>query len=377
MTSANLEIFFVLVASIKGVIFNPGKPEGLQFDVNMPETIRIKLKPVNPEEDQFGHRLGLEARVKISVSATTDQYQFVHNLNDSKFVPFGPKTTDLPRVVNGEVKIDSNGHLLEGYGLPFSIYPLEARVLCDQARTRLSSELLRFLGLLRWRQNMQAEHGLIDHATLYWGGTSKLHYVPTLSNVRTIPARTGIQWTETDATELRRLWMIPETVEPLAHELLREAGSVARSSPRSGILIAVAALEAGVKAHCSAVAPDSLWLLEVGPSPPIFKMLRDYLPSIHKSRGTDVSFWEKFKPTIKKLDEFISIRNKLSHTGVLPAGAIEPFAYFDMISDVLYGLDVLCGHEWAKERISKKIRHELAWPNPAQEEVLIEILLGE
>src|SRR5688572_22234927 len=68
--------------------------------------------------------------------------------------------------------------------------------------------------------------------------------------------------------------------EPLGHELLCEAWYQKNESPRSALVIGIAAAETGLKEFVSNLMPDTNWLLANVPSPPLIKMLQDFLPLV-------------------------------------------------------------------------------------------------
>lgn len=371
------KIYFVLSADIRGVSFNPAKPDGLTFKRNQP-SIDLKIALRDPEHDQFGHWSGLLGTVRGSLDTSAEAHQFVAGLLQRKFIPYGKGAVKLPRIVRGEEKVDAHGNMKEGYYPPFSVYPAEVQELVEAARAILEADLRRFLALLRWRQDMEARHELIEHATLYWGVGDVMLHVPTPHVSRTIPTSTGIAWQEADEADLDALWSQAGLGEPLGHELLREAATLAATSPRSSILITATALEAGVKAHCGSVAPDSAWLFENLPSPPVHKVLKSYVPSIHKERGQEVGFWETaFAPLASQVSKLFEVRNKLTHTGTVPADAKSAEEYILLATDLLYGLYVLRGHDWAKERVSYAIRRKLHWPDPRRPETFVTIMPPE
>ncbi len=76
-----------------------------------------------------------------------------------------------------------------------------------------------------------------------------------------------------------------QQVAPVGHELIREAWDLRVRSARGALVLGVAALEAGVKQFVQELVPDTSWLLENLPSPPMEKILKTYLPSI-SGRGT-------------------------------------------------------------------------------------------
>jgi hypothetical protein len=68
--------------------------------------------------------------------------------------------------------------------------------------------------------------------------------------------------------------------EPLAHQLLSEAWKQFSSSPRSALVLAVAAIEVGVKIYVTQRILGSEWLIENLPAPPIDKILSQYVELI-------------------------------------------------------------------------------------------------
>jgi hypothetical protein len=164
--------------------------------------------------------------------------------------------------------------------------------------------------------------------------------------------------------------------EPLAHELLREAAVALAGSPRSALLLTATALETGVKAHAAKLVPHAGWLLSEMPSPPIYKMWKDYLPNIHASTG--LVDWAKLKSLSKAAQKLAQYRNALTHAGKMPEEALAALPdLMNSVSDMLYVLDVLEGHQWAKECVGHKTRTLLGWPNPRRKRYLVQVLAIE
>jgi hypothetical protein len=68
--------------------------------------------------------------------------------------------------------------------------------------------------------------------------------------------------------------------EPVAHQLLREALELRTSNPRSALAIGIAAVEIGVKDLIASLIPNARWLVMEAPSPPVWRILREYLPML-------------------------------------------------------------------------------------------------
>src|SRR2546422_3448400 len=67
---------------------------------------------------------------------------------------------------------------------------------------------------------------------------------------------------------------------PLGHELLREAFRNQRDNTRSAVVMAVAAAETAMKELVVTLAPETRWLMENIPSPPLDKIIREYLEQL-------------------------------------------------------------------------------------------------
>jgi hypothetical protein len=170
------------------------------------------------------------------------------------------------------------------------------------------------------------------------------------------------------------LWARIDVVEPLGHELLREAKAAILSSPRSALLIAASAIETGVKMHISKIVPDASWLVREVPSPPVHKMLRTYIPDLHQRHGKPLADWQKLAPLFKVIGKLAEDRNILTHKGeITPRASANLPETLTVVSDMLYILDVLEGHEWAKGNVQHATRQKLGWPTPRRERFFVKM----
>jgi len=103
---------------------------------------------------------------------------------------------------------------------------------------------------------------------------------------------------------------------PVGHELLVEAGEYAFASPRSSLVLSLAALEVGFKDLVGKLVPGAAWLVAEVPSPPLERMLRDYLPSLPKVLEINVGAADTLIPTVTaEVRKANDLRNNLVHTG--------------------------------------------------------------
>jgi hypothetical protein len=101
--------------------------------------------------------------------------------------------------------------------------------------------------------------------------------------------------------------------EPVSEELLREAEAQPHANPRSSLLLAVAAAEIGFKELVADLVPGAEWLALNLQSPPLVKMLKEYLPMLPVRVGGPAL--PPPKPIPQILDDAVRRRNELSHRG--------------------------------------------------------------
>ncbi len=347
-------------------MFNPARAEGLTFEIGGPHKVHLRMRPMHPDSDPFGHRQGIECKITASFVATKFLMDFVGAIIERRFTTYEGMPIKLPHVKDGREEIYADGSFREGYVLPFEGYPLPLRDLCDEAEQLLLDAGTRFLKLIVWSLDIYARTDMIQHHCLYWRVVEGNFYaVGPKGQIITASGDGGgsVTWDPTDEVRLKTLWNADHN-EPLAYELLREAKNLIVSAPRSALLILATALEVGVKAYIAKVAPQTEWLVENLPSPPVYKLFRDYLPFLQATPIDDLRDWTKLRPLFKDCQKLFESRNDLTHAGATDINAEKLDAYFATAHDLLRILDVLQGHEWAKGYVSYKICQDLSWPPP-------------
>jgi hypothetical protein len=148
--------------------------------------------------------------------------------------------------------------------------------------------------------------------------------------------------------------------EPLCHELFREAWGLRSSAPRSALLIGVSALEIGFKELVAKLVPDCEWLVENAPSPPVVRMLEEYLPKLPTRLKIKDKTLSPPKTILDELRKVIQARNKVTHTGGGDSmrGSRLKEALL-AIEDVLWQLDYYSGHDWALKHMRSVTRQAL------------------
>ena len=351
----------------------------LDFHLEDEGDLRITIEANDSDDDPGGHRKGLTCKVTQSVDASPDQVTFAEALIKNRQMLRVPESLKLPLLSKDFACIDAAGFLSEGFSPRRHQCPEDVELQLNQVEHELSARLTRFLNLMRWQQNCDAQSRLIEHTALYWStGDPDFRLAPLPGGEREFTGNCllGFSYGADDLSDLGVLWADQSLSEPLGHTLLREAATIAQESSRSAFLIMTAGLETAIKTSLSAIAPDTDWLLQEAPSPPIRKMLKYYLPELHRQRGNPLVFWSHLNSHFNKVDDIVTARNKLAHTGQMPSDAISLQEAMEVVEDLLYVLDVVNGHEWAKGQVSFPLRKKLGWPNPRNPRATITIRMG-
>jgi hypothetical protein len=284
-------------------------------------------------------------------------------LNSRIFTPYPGMTITLPHVGSRRELIASDGMLSQGYMLSWKYYPDELKAICEKAFTELTMETHRFIKLLMWFFNTSHVHDPIRHISLYCNTRGRAYHVVNLPHASESYWQNDIVWNEPNGSGFTSLFK-STSEEPLGHELFREAGSLLQSAPRSALLMLASALEVAVKSYISERVPVMQWLLTELQSPPVSKILRQFVPTLKPAGAVNLSHWSELKPMFNRIDKLIEARNRLTHRGALDATAKALIAFRDDVSDMLFIFDYLNGEPWARNNVRKETCRALKWPDP-------------
>jgi len=99
--------------------------------------------------------------------------------------------------------------------------------------------------------------------------------------------------------------------------------------------------------------------LENDPTPPVVKMLRDYLPELPTKCKLNEKTLAPPKDIRSKLEEGIMLRNRLVHVGevIITHEVLEEVLL--AVRDVLWMLDYYGGFGWAIDKVRQQVREKL------------------
>lgn len=379
------KIEFILVSLATGVMFNPVRREGLTVQVNEGHIYRLSVIPETQgveDSNVLWSTRPLEIKVWASVECDEASKQFIESLSEGRYIKIDDHQKAPPlRGNSGSLFADANGLLVAGIRLPYRFYPKPLQTICDSVYEETRRLTKRAVSLLSWQQDLCAPPWAIQWPQrLYWstGGRD----FTSIPNTKNYIERTGlgnIRWSPANEFDFLGLLRQHDATEPLAHELIREAINLNDSSPRSALLTCASALEVGIKDAISKLSPNTAWLLEKTPSPPIHRLYSNYLsrllPASHATER--VAAW--LKTTGSFVEKIYLARNTLAHTGESKQLDHLPKDYLNTSKQLLYFLDVIDGNAWAARHISAQTLKTLGWevdhlPERDGEQYTIEIL---
>ena len=144
--------------------------------------------------------------------------------------------------------------------------------------------------------------------------------------------------------------------EPLAHELFQEAWSQQNNNSKSSLVIGIAAAETGVKHLVLESVPAASWLIENMRSPPMVRILREYLPRL----PTRITIGSKVLAPpdwlVEAIEKGVLLRNKIVHGQAVTLKLSTVREILEAVNDLLYYCDLLAGHVWAAHRLSHRFQ---------------------
>lgn len=366
MADENL-IHFLLDEALEGYEFSEQLEEGLRFN-DVEAGLEIIITSLN------GGLGGLKIQSKTSCHASAQQVAFIDSLVCSRYRNDLGTIKNLPLLMGDIELISADGMISKGYFIRWDMVPDDLRCLCDQIVGELRDRTVRFVRLLRWRQSLSGPNEVFQNhrstPSFYWKtNQDEYHRAPMVKHDKIkLAVDGGMKWSDNDQQNLKALWVDLGVEEPLGHQLIREARQNRSGNPRSALLLAYLALEVGIKEHISKCVHEADWLVMNSPTPPLSRILKEYLPQLH-SQDMAIKNWTKLSKKFKLVEDFAKDRNRLAHRGDMLDDKTNE--YIELASDFLYAVDALAGQGWAKELVGHEFGSLLGWPTRPRGEVKI------
>lgn len=207
-------------------------------------------------------------------------------------------------------------------GMPaWDALPPTLQEFLHSAESELARAASKTQRLLRWFLALQGEHDPFRLWSFAWSPDGK-HWqdLPMKIPMRSMDFVPTLRPLQNFAEAIERA-MEQGRDEPVAHELLREALCRLVDSPRSALIVGIAAAEVGFKEFVSRTVPAAAWLVTEVPALPLVSMLTEYFPQLLASLKArpDLQFVAGrdkkgfYDPVLRELQRGISMRNQLVH----------------------------------------------------------------
>ncbi len=300
--------------------------------------IKLIFRPPNDEEREKGHKSN---NAFLDIVGDFQPTKKSAPVFEALFEGRRPKEREKALCAEDMIKREGPEYGLDSYPDPFIVYVQSINKKLALAGKSVTS-------ILRWRHAQEGEPSPISSRGTFCFNEARNCWIPVPGqfSVSIVSPRSSVlNSTEVDISEIERL-LCASNIEPLAHELLREAKELQFKSQRSAVLIAVSSAEVAIKSAIAERVPDAAWLVEDNQAPPVVEILISYFPSLFSDKQLF------YKPTkkegiVKTLFDAVHIRNQMVHKGVAPPSEDKVSSILEDIEKLIWGCDYLSGHDWA------------------------------
>jgi hypothetical protein len=242
--------------------------------------------------------------------------------------------------------VDDRGRIVLEDHMPFQGYlPRAMQNEIYRLESEIRSSMDRAIGLLRWRLNLSSSSRLSQAEQPEWSinGSS---WRPLLEATGRFSLPVELREVVLDGAACRDVasLMNEGTHLPVGYELFYEAWALRETSPRSALIMAVAAAEVSTKRFIAELAPDTTWLVVKNPAPYLDKLLRDFLPSLMHASGRGFDLDEQILETITNA---VTERNRLIHQGEYKLEHHQLCERLTAVHSLLLFIDRQSGRGWA------------------------------
>jgi hypothetical protein len=325
----------------------------LTFDYGGPHQVRVVLRSPSQEEMVQGT---LPSRSFCTASSVFQPNEKVREV----FAKIAANQI-LPEDVNASYTLTTY-ETPEGVLIrlpPLSTFPESFRSFIQTVMGELHDFSVRTVSVLRWRDNNLGPHDPISTRGLHWSLDENFwHAAPNDIQFRV--------WVEGPSPRISdQLRMEVEQMvrtggrAPLHHDVFREAWGQRSRNRRSALVIGMAAAELAVK-HCIAtLVPDAEWIATNLPTPPLVRMVSEYLPMLPARCKLNGQVKSLPEPVLESLRKGVSVRNQLSHAGDSHFSDEVMEDILGAVHDLLWLVDYYSGAQWALDFLRPETRAAL------------------
>lgn len=343
-------MYFTAEYTIRQFWVRPG--DSIDLDVGGTHKIHVSLRPPSEEDQARGYRA---ENAVCSVRSQREPNERVRGMFEQlakRELPKGGRRDGLYKRY-----FEDDGSLLANCVLPRSMMPQPLASFMTTVADELLDYASRTVRILRWRGNVSGPHNPFSVGTKQWSLDGGIWWpLPTDTSLY-MDQPTMVPSSESVLGDVMAM-VKANALEPVAHAMFREAMGQRYANPRSALVIGISAAEVAVKQLVGTFVPKASWLVEEIPTPPLIRMLTEYLPSLPLA---DIGAEGAPFPTALTdvLRDAVATRNNVVHKGAdfRDLGALERM--LNGVQDLLWLLDSYAGQAWAIRYISSATRLSL------------------
>jgi hypothetical protein len=338
-------MFFKLEYTVRG-LWLPAEAK-LSFDFGNPHNRKVEFRCPSEQEQSQGHSTRDCVCTASSAYEPNPKVAAIFSQIDANQFPTGEDSNlEYPNDKGTRVRLPPLANFTENF-----------RSFVESANAELSDIAIRTISVLHWRANVPGPFRRISTRGTRWSMDEVFWHPMPCNTQALLQVFRPIDDIHLYQAPVREL-VANGGSEPIYHDLFREAWDHVSLKPRSALAIGIAACEIATK-HCiSTLVPDAEWLVTNLQSPPLLKMLVEYLPTLPGKCDFNGNIKPPPKHVIDDLKDGVSIRNSLVHAGADPTAA-KVASILCSVRDVLWMVDYYCGSEWALDYLRLETRSAL------------------
>lgn len=197
------------------------------------------------------------------------------------------------------------------WAVPDAVLPDDTLAVVQQIRTTGRDAVMAVTRFVVWRYYRTGAHVQPSGSARCSLDDGKSWFSLPMGLKGEMVASSAVPW-EANSGELQRLVEAWREV-PAAYPLLWEARAMA--SPNARLALTITALEVGTKAFIVLCDPNADWLMTNLQTPPVFRLLKEYLPHLAPPSGVEQRCSAPPRRVLSAIKHGVEERNKLLHRG--------------------------------------------------------------
>lgn len=335
----------------QGIMFKAEyRIDSLPFEEDVPKTLSCRTESNKDVLLSFRYPTQSEIKDGYKKTDTACTVSSTRNVNSGIGAMFD--SLQRRRIPEGssegwEYCLDEDRRIRPGVIIDTRILPPQMREFVRQIGLEFSDAVRRAVGLLRWYGGISGPHSPIRRRLggILWSLDGRSWEVISSYNpVASLELRYAPEQRHFD--EVQKL-LNKGVTEPFCHQLFREAWEQRHTNRRSALLLGIASAEVGFKEFVAVVVPSAEWLVENIPSPPLVKMLEEYLPILSRSAGAG-SPPIPSRDVLGLLRDGVQLRNKVAHYSSREIDSKKLLDILYAVLDVLILLDHHRGFDFSQ-----------------------------